>query len=66
MLKQDLKRLFLLGHWVILTHLSLLKYFKCVLGNSSSGTVEAPSINIGTNNIEDRQHGRIKAASVYY
>lgn len=35
-----------------------------VVGNSSSGIVEAPSFKIGTINIGDRQTGRIKADSV--
>ncbi|MEQ8314078.1 MAG: UDP-N-acetylglucosamine 2-epimerase [Gammaproteobacteria bacterium] len=45
-------------------------YFSCleqvdgVLGNSSSGIIEAPSFGKGTINIGDRQKGRIKAASV--
>ncbi|MBE0440314.1 MAG: UDP-N-acetylglucosamine 2-epimerase (hydrolyzing) [Gammaproteobacteria bacterium] len=53
-------------------HVSLgqLRYFSClsyvdgVVGNSSSGLLEAPSFNIGTINIGDRQMGRIKASSV--
>jgi GDP/UDP-N,N'-diacetylbacillosamine 2-epimerase (hydrolysing) len=35
-----------------------------VAGNSSSGLTEAPSFNIGTINIGDRQRGRLKAPSV--
>ena len=35
-----------------------------MVGNSSSGLLEAPSFGIGTINIGDRQKGRIKAASV--
>ena len=35
-----------------------------VVGNSSSGLAEAPSFQIGTVNIGDRQRGRLKAASV--
>jgi len=35
-----------------------------VVGNSSSGLAEAPSFNIGTINIGDRQKGRIEAESV--
>jgi GDP/UDP-N,N'-diacetylbacillosamine 2-epimerase (hydrolysing) len=44
--------------------LSALQYVDIVVGNSSSGLLEAPSFNIGTINIGDRQNGRIKADSV--
>jgi len=47
-----------------LRYLSALKYVDCVVGNSSSGLIEAPSFIIGTLNIGDRQKGRIKASSV--
>ena len=45
-------------------YLSALKYCKMVIGNSSSGLIEAPSFHVPTINIGDRQRGRIKAASV--
>jgi GDP/UDP-N,N'-diacetylbacillosamine 2-epimerase (hydrolysing) len=35
-----------------------------VIGNSSSGLIEAPTFKVGTINIGDRQRGRIKADSV--
>jgi GDP/UDP-N,N'-diacetylbacillosamine 2-epimerase (hydrolysing) len=35
-----------------------------VIGNSSSGLAEAPSLQTGTVNIGDRQRGRLKAQSV--
>ena len=35
-----------------------------VVGNSSSGLIEAPSLGTGTLNIGDRQRGRLKADSV--
>ena len=47
-----------------LKYLSTLQFVDAVLGNSSSGLVEAPSFHIGTINIGDRQKGRIKAQSV--
>jgi len=47
-----------------LRYLSCLKYVDAVVGNSSSGLAEAPSFQIGTVNIGDRQRGRLKAASV--
>lgn len=45
-------------------YLSALKYANMVIGNSSSGLIEAPSFKIPTINIGDRQRGRIRAASV--
>ena len=47
-----------------LNYLSCLKYVDGVIGNSSSGLLEAPSFRIGTINIGDRQKGRICAESV--
>jgi len=45
-------------------YLSVLKNVDCVLGNSSSGLLEAPSLKVPTINIGDRQKGRLKAKSV--
>jgi GDP/UDP-N,N'-diacetylbacillosamine 2-epimerase (hydrolysing) len=45
-------------------YLSALQFMDGVLGNSSSGIIEAPSFKIGTINIGDRQKGRIKASSI--
>lgn len=47
-----------------LNYLSLMKQMDAVFGNSSSGIIEAPSFNIGTINIGDRQMGRIRSTSV--
>ncbi len=47
-----------------LRYLSALQFVDAMVGNSSSGLVEAPSFKIGTINIGDRQKGRIKAESV--
>jgi len=54
----------------VYSSLGQLRYFSClaqvdgVIGNSSSGLAEAPSFNVGTVNIGDRQKGRLKAESV--
>lgn len=45
-------------------YLSLLRIVDAVIGNSSSGIVEAPSFKIGSINIGTRQKGRIRAESV--
>lgn len=47
-----------------LRYLSLLQYVRAVVGNSSSGIIEAPSFGIPTVNIGIRQEGRIRAESV--
>jgi len=47
-----------------LRYLSAMQHVDAVLGNSSSGLLEAPSFKIGTLNIGDRQRGRIKSDSV--
>jgi GDP/UDP-N,N'-diacetylbacillosamine 2-epimerase (hydrolysing) len=45
-------------------YLSCMAHVDAVVGNSSSGLTEAPSFNIATINIGDRQRGRLQAASV--
>ncbi|MGB5793682.1 UDP-N-acetylglucosamine 2-epimerase, partial [Poseidonibacter sp.] len=47
-----------------LRYLSALQYVDVMVGNSSSGLIEAPSFKIATINIGDRQNGRLKAKSV--
>jgi len=47
-----------------LRYLSAMQYVDGVVGNSSSGLLEAPSFFIGTVNIGDRQKGRVKGDSV--
>lgn len=48
-----------------LKYLSLLKYAQFVVGNSSSGIIEAPALGIPTINIGSRQNGRVKPQSVF-
>jgi GDP/UDP-N,N'-diacetylbacillosamine 2-epimerase (hydrolysing) len=50
-----------MGH---LNYLSTLQFVDGVVGNSSSGLMEAPTFKIGTINIGDRQNGRLKVKSV--
>lgn len=47
-----------------LRYLSALQYVDIVVGNSSSGLVEAPSFNLATINIGNRQRGRVRAKSI--
>jgi UDP-hydrolysing UDP-N-acetyl-D-glucosamine 2-epimerase len=45
-------------------YLSAMKFARAVVGNSSSGIIEAPALGVPTVNIGDRQKGRLRAASV--
>ncbi|MEA3353985.1 MAG: UDP-N-acetylglucosamine 2-epimerase [Campylobacterota bacterium] len=47
-----------------LRYFSTLQFIDAVVGNSSSGIIEAPTFKIATINIGDRQKGRITANSV--
>jgi len=47
-----------------LRYLSALQYVDAVIGNTSSGLVEAPGFKTATINIGDRQKGRVKPESV--
>lgn len=47
-----------------LKYLSTLNFMDGVVGNSSSGLIEAPSFKVGTINIGDRQKGRVRSNSV--
>jgi GDP/UDP-N,N'-diacetylbacillosamine 2-epimerase (hydrolysing) len=55
---------------IVFKSLGRVKYLSClqlvngVLGNSSSGIIEAPSFKVGTINIGERQLGRVQAESV--
>jgi GDP/UDP-N,N'-diacetylbacillosamine 2-epimerase (hydrolysing) len=57
---------FLFNNLGSLKYLSIMKYSKCVVGNSSSGIIEAPSFHIPTVNIGTRQKGRVSAKSVIH
>lgn len=43
---------------------SLIKYSEGLIGNSSSGIIEVPSLKVPTINIGDRQLGRVRGKSV--
>lgn len=58
------------GNWLLVDSLGIVRYLsavknsRLVLGNSSSGLVEAPSFRVPTVNVGDRQKGRMMAKSV--
>lgn len=45
-------------------YLSVLRYVDAVIGNSSSGIIEAPALGVPTVNIGDRQKGRLRSSSI--
>ena len=47
-----------------LNYLSTIRVVDAVIGNSSSGIVEAPFLKTPTINIGERQNGRVKAKSI--
>jgi UDP-N-acetylglucosamine 2-epimerase len=47
-----------------LRYLSAMKQSAAVIGNSSSGIIEAPAMGVPTVNIGDRQKGRLRAPSI--
>jgi UDP-hydrolysing UDP-N-acetyl-D-glucosamine 2-epimerase len=49
-----------------LRYMSAIKYAQAVVGNSSSGIIEAPSLGTPTLDIGSRQRGRVRADSVIH
>ncbi len=49
-----------------LTYVNLLRHASCLLGNSSSGLIEAPSLGLPVINIGARQRGRVSASNVTF
>lgn len=62
--KQHVNDVYMVNSLGIVRYLTALKYAEFVIGNSSSGIIEAPSIGIPTVNIGNRQKGRLRAESV--
>ncbi|MCR5214377.1 MAG: UDP-N-acetylglucosamine 2-epimerase (hydrolyzing) [Eubacterium sp.] len=61
---QDNPNAYLFDSLGVVRYMSAMKYAIAVLGNSSSGIIETPSMKIQTINIGDRQNGRLRAKSV--
>lgn len=47
------------------TFLSLMQYADCMVGNSSSGVIEAVEFNLPVINVGNRQQGRVKPNNVF-
>jgi UDP-hydrolysing UDP-N-acetyl-D-glucosamine 2-epimerase len=58
------RRVFLTKSLGQLKYLSVMSCVDLVVGNSSSGLIEAPSFKVPTVNIGDRQKGRLRADSI--
>lgn len=61
---QNNKKMFVTPSLGNIRYLSVLKHAAFMLGNSSSGIVEAPYFNIPTINLGMRQKGRLQAKSI--
>jgi GDP/UDP-N,N'-diacetylbacillosamine 2-epimerase (hydrolysing) len=59
-------QLFLFQNLDRLTYVNILRNAACLLGNSSSGIIEAPSLGLPVINIGARQRGRVSAANVTF
>ncbi|TMJ94755.1 MAG: UDP-N-acetylglucosamine 2-epimerase (hydrolyzing), partial [Actinobacteria bacterium] len=57
-------RTWLLGTLGSEGYFSMMKLASVMIGNSSSGIIEAPSFELPVVNIGDRQAGRLRAANV--
>jgi len=57
-------KVFVSTNFGTLKYLSIMRYVDFVLGNSSSGIVEAPSLKVPTINIGERQKGRVRGNSI--
>lgn len=62
--EKDISSLHVFSSLGMVRYLSLMRYAEFVIGNSSSGIIEAPTFGVPTVNIGDRQKGRLQAASI--
>lgn len=58
------KRIYVTESLGVKRYLTAMKYASFVLGNSSSGIIEAPAMRVPSVNIGDRQKGRMQAESI--
>lgn len=64
--KNNIDSIFLIKSFGHINYLSVMKSAELIIGNSSSGIIEAPSMNIPSINLGDRQKGRVAANSVFH
>lgn len=60
------KQLFLFKNLDRLNYINIMRNASCLIGNSSSGITEAPSLGLPVVNIGSRQRGRIHAENVIF
>ena len=60
------KQLFVFKNLDRLNYINILRNASCLIGNSSSGIIEAPSLGLPVVNIGSRQRGRIHAENVTF
>ena len=63
-IRNDKKNRYFFNSLGQLFYFSIIKNVDAVIGNSSSGILEVPSLKVATINIGDRQEGREKSSSV--
>jgi len=64
--KEYPQQFFLFKNLDWLNYINLLRYAACLVGNSSSGIIEAPSIGLPVVNVGSRQRDRVNAGNVIY
>jgi GDP/UDP-N,N'-diacetylbacillosamine 2-epimerase (hydrolysing) len=62
--RRDTEKYAVVKNLSMVHYLSLLSHAQMLIGNSSSGIIEAPSLKVPVVNIGDRQKGRIRAENV--
>lgn len=62
--KKDIHNIHIFSSLGVMRYLSLMRHAEFVLGNSSSGIIEAPVLGVPTVNIGDRQRGRLQSTSI--
>lgn len=60
------KQLFLFKNLDRLNYINILRHASCLVGNSSSGIAEAPSLGLPVVNVGSRQRGRAHAENVIF
>lgn len=61
--QKDKKKYKIFSSFTAEEYFSILKYSQGLVGNSSSGIIELPTLKVGNLNIGDRQKGRIQCTS---
>ncbi len=60
------EKIYLFKNMNRLEYVNVLRHAACLIGNSSSGIIEAPSFNLPVVNVGSRQRGRVQAGNVIF